>query len=320
MKTRQRVRRLALPLIAMAAGLWIFSNAGRHPASSSPEAAAGDISPTTASAAIASADSSTAPKGNETTNRVAGPGGAQHPAVDPSEVIARLVAKMDRAEVIRRIGALSPEELRGDEGRLLARRWAELDAPTAGRWVTELSDVALRRELSSAVALGWSQRDLAGALAWAHSLAVDDTQTLVLTALCYEVARRSPAESLQMASALPSSAAADEALLHALRQDAGRDLPSAQEWALQLPAGALRERALADVATVMASEDGGRAARFVFDHTVPGPEQERAVAGVIQRWARQDYNRVLAWVAALPPALRENAVETLVALPTNLGR
>jgi hypothetical protein len=241
---------------------------------------------------------------------------------EPTEALAGMVANMGITEVTNRLGQLSPEELRGEPGRLLARRWAELDPAAAGRWATQLGDVEARGELSAAVALVWSERDLPGALDWAFSLAGGDTQTQgrVLTELGYEVARVDPADSMRLAVELPASDARDGLLLHALRQWTSLEPESSQHWALQLSPGPLREQALAAVATVMANQDGERAARFVAEWVRPGPEQDRAVIGIIQRWAQMDYDQTKAWVELFPQTpLRHTALAVMADLARAVG-
>jgi hypothetical protein len=300
MNPRRRLGLFALPLCAAAMGWWglrINRDAigPRRAVKPSVDALA---APWRGEAAAAALNDDTAPVRDES-----------------SDVIARRAAKMNRAEVVRRLGKLSAEELRGEEGRLLVRRWAELDPSAAGQWVAQLAVPETRRELSSPVALGWAGTDFNGALAWVHSLPVDDTSREVLTVLSYELARSNPVESLKLAAQLPAGAASDEALLHALRQCGGKDLEFAQASALRLPAGELRERALSAVATLMADDDSNRAVQFALAQMVSGLEQNRTIAGIVQRWAQVDYQRTLASVSGFPSALHEVAIEALVALP-----
>src|SRR5581483_2026371 len=88
--------------------------------------------------------------------------------------LAKIIPQMGTNEVITRLQNLSPDELRGDPGKLLVRRWAELDPTAAAAWTTRLTDTESRQELSVAVALVWSGNDMPAALAWAHSLPADD--------------------------------------------------------------------------------------------------------------------------------------------------
>jgi hypothetical protein len=196
---------------------------------------------------------------------------------------------------------LSQEDLRGNVGRLLVRRWAELDPVAAGQWAAGLGDVEARHELSAASALAWSERDLEGALAWAGSLPDGETRSLVLAGLGYEVARERPVEALHLAAGLSPSARPDALTLHALQQWAASDPAHAGAWLLQWPESGMRRRALADFATGLATRDGNGAGQFAVTHVAPGAEQDRAVAGIVQRWAQQDFPAAAAWVEQFSP-------------------
>lgn len=238
---------------------------------------------------------------------------------DPSETLARWVAQLGEAELIIRLQELASAELRGDPGRLLVRRWAKTDPYAASNWVAQLSDAEAREELSAAVALAWSDTHLAGALDWARALPQDRIQHRVLTDLGYEVARIDPVEALRLAVELPADDSSDGLLLHALRQWASLEPEQSQSWALQIPPSPLREHALAAVATTLASRDGSSAARFAVGNVLPGPEQDRAIIGIVQRWAQVDYNQTSDWVEQFPQiplqAVAQETLLTIASLP-----
>lgn len=97
--------------------------------------------------------------------------------------------------------------------------------------------------------------------------------------------RVDPVESLRLAVELPADDACDGLLLHALRQWALQKPEQSQSWVLQIAPSPLREQALAAVATDRASQDGDSAARFAVENVLPGPELDRAIIGIVQRWA-----------------------------------
>lgn len=314
MKTTLRF--ILLPLLVVALGVWMFADRKQSPASRSGVVVA----------TVAPDESwSSPPPEQSRVDEVAGSRvgdfnlipvltdvGSDAEDEDSNEALARSVAGMDRDELIRRLSDLPLEDLRGNLGRLLVRRWAELDPASAGWWATQLGDVEASHELSTAVALAWSERDLPGSLEWARSLPAGDLQSRVLTELGVELARIDPVASMRLAVALPASGSRDGILLHALHQWAGQDAETSQNWTLQLSLGPLREQALAAVATVMANQNGESAARFAVGQLLPGPEQDRAVIGIIQRWAQLDYDPAAAWVASFPQTpLRENAIAVL---------
>ena len=229
---------------------------------------------------------------------------------DQSETLARAVEQMDATEVTSRLQELSLEQLRGDLGRLLVRRWAAIDPTAACTWATQMGDGEASQELSTAAALAWSEHDLSSALDWAQSQTEGVTRSRLLTELGYEVAREQPVEALNLAVELPQTPERDDLILHGLRQWTVADPSTARDWLLEWPESKLRQRALADFATVLAGRDGNEAARFVAEQIAPGTEQNRAVVSVVQRWAQQDRAQTLAWVDQFPAGpLRDTAVE-----------
>jgi hypothetical protein len=116
-----------------------------------------------------------------------------------------------------------------------------------------------------------------------------------------------------MALQLPESDDANGLLLHALAQWVSENPDSAKQWALALPPGPLREHSLSTVATVLADQDGEGAAQFAEDNISAGPDLDRAVIAIIQRWAQASLAGASAWVQSFPDSpVRDQAVQTLV--------
>jgi len=230
---------------------------------------------------------------------------------DP-EKIGVLISALSEAELARYLEKLTLQDLAGNTGRLLFRRWAELNPAAAANWVAALSDDGLRPQLIDLVAVAWSEKDLPHALAWVKLLPEGDTKNRTLADLGYEMARGNPLEALQLASQLPAGDYADALLLHALAQYATVDSGQSQQLALALPPGALREQALSLVATVLAKQDGLGAARFAVDNIAPGPELDRAVIGVVQLWAQDNFTGASDWVQTFPNSvMRQQAEQSL---------
>ena len=88
-----------------------------------------------------------------------------------------------------------------------------------------------------------------------------------------------------------------------------------QEW----PDGDLRHRAFVDLAIAAADRDPTLAANIAATQTQAGPQQNRTVIGVVQRWAQTDRASTLAWVESFPAIdLREEALLaiTSVSIPS----
>jgi hypothetical protein len=51
-----------------------------------------------------------------------------------------------------------------------------------------------------------------------------------------------------------------------------------------------------------------------------GPAQERAVASIIQRWARMDLEKASAWVATFPEGcMKQNSLDHIAAIAATSG-
>ncbi len=232
---------------------------------------------------------------------------------DDPEKIALLISALNEADLYKRLAQLSLHDLTGNTGRLLVRRWVELDPAAAISWATQLNDAGTRQEMTDLIAVAWSEKDMPDALAWVESLPLDSTKYQALTDLGYEVARVYPVGALNISLQLPDSDTADGLLLHALAQWASENPDQSTQWALQLPPGPLREQSLSTVATVLADQDGEGAAQFAVDNISPGPDLDRAVIAIVQRWSQANLAGAATWVQSFPDSpVRDQAVQNLV--------
>jgi hypothetical protein len=78
------------------------------------------------------------------------------------------------------------------------------------------------------------------------------------------------------------------------------NLSAARDWALEQPAGAIRDELLSRIALVRAKEDPADAARLVAEHMAPGPIYEEAVITVVHQWSLQDRPAVSVWIENFP--------------------
>lgn len=231
-------------------------------------------------------------------------------------VVETWVGEVPLAQFRSVLERLSEVDQAGLVGQLLVRRWTALAPRAAGEWTEQLAETEARGVLQAAVALAWAETDLAGALAWAGGLSGTSTSEHVLTGLGYETAREYPVVALQLAVGLSPTTERDALILHGARQWAAVDAGAARAWLLQWPESELREHALADFATVLADQDGEAGARFAIEHPATGPDFERAIIGVIQRWSQQDLPAAQAWIETFPPTtIRDRAVQ--VVAPTD---
>jgi hypothetical protein len=232
---------------------------------------------------------------------------------DHSDKLERAVAELDLADLRACLNELRPEELGGHLGRLLVRRWAAADPTAAANWAERLIDANARVELGAAVALVWSEREVVAALAWAQHLVAGEMRDRVIADLGFEIARTEPVASLLLAANLPASEARDGLVLHSLAQWANCDPDNAQQWGLQLPSGRLREQALATIAVALANRAAEHGARFAVEFIRPGADLDRAVVGVVQRWAQADDASATAWVNRFSRSPLQDAARDVLA-------
>ncbi len=231
-------------------------------------------------------------------------------AEDHLAAVEAWVGEVPPAQFQFALERFSDADRAGLVGQLLVRRWTELDPLAAAEWTKQLTEKESRGVLQTAVTQVWTETDLSGALAWGRTLPDGDVSEHVLTQLGYEAARENPVEALQLAVELLPTAERDALILHGFRQWAAADAKAARAWLLQWPESELRQRALADFAAVLADQDGDAGARFAIEHPSAGPDFERAIIGVIQRWSQYDLLAAQAWIETFPASpLRDQTVQ-----------
>jgi len=195
------------------------------------------------------------------------------------------------------------------------REWAENDPANAGAWSARLPVGAIRTAALDNVAIVWANKEYSEAVAWAGQLVDSDEQGRVMGCIANEVVRAEPVEALRLAVGLAPGDARDELMLRSVREWATRDAAAALAWSDQIPDGPLRERILAATATEWGNSDPVAAATFVASNMPTGRAQADAVVGIVQRWAQQDLEGAIGWVAMFPPGeLQTVATASIAAL------
>jgi hypothetical protein len=195
---------------------------------------------------------------------------------------------------------------------LALRAWAENDPANAGAWSARLPIGTIRGEALDNVAIVWANKEYSEAVAWAEQLVDSDEQSRVIGCIANEVVRAEPVEALRLAVGLASGVVRDELMLRSIREWATRDAAAAVAWSQQIPDGPLRERILAAAATEWGDSDPVAAATFVASNMPTGRTQADAVVSIVQRWAQQDFEGAIGWVAMFPAGdLRTDALSVI---------
>lgn len=232
-----------------------------------------------------------------------------------NDALASFASNVESLDLPAVLEALKDRQTPGADElrRLLARRWAENDPGAARLWAMQTPEGPQRRDALLEVTMGWAASDASGALAWLNSLPDIPEQQNALVSLAYELARTDPVSALNVAAQMPPSPERDQLLVYAVSQWAGNDPAIALEWAAGISDPTLRQKLLSSASVAAAELNPGSAATLAAASLQPGDDQNRAVVGIVQRWAQTSPLEAAAWVAAFPdtPA-RSAAVENLV--------
>ncbi|HZR18799.1 MAG TPA: hypothetical protein VFE51_16040 [Verrucomicrobiae bacterium] len=195
----------------------------------------------------------------------------------------------------------------------LVRRWAEENPTAAREWISEQPEGRIRRAALEQIAIADSNRDLPTAAAWAMALPNGPDELAAKVTVAYEAARTDPVQAVDLASTLPPTPQRDDLLVHAASQWSSTDFTNAVSWALQVSDPQLRDRLVSAVAVGSAKEEPVAAATLAAQDLPPGPQQDRAVVSIVQRWAETSPDETAAWVAQFPQApLRDAATRELL--------
>lgn len=192
----------------------------------------------------------------------------------------------------------------------LLRRWAALSPADAAAWAAALPPGAARRTAVDQAALVWSGTDAQAAWDWAAGLESGDDRDAARLSLAYELAREDPTLAFERSAELAEGPDRNRLIEHAVSNWALADPQAALARVREIDDPALRNAALGRLATSWAESDPRSAATLAVDAMDAGPDQERAVASIVQRWAQREPEGAGDWVATFPDGpVKENALE-----------
>lgn len=199
-----------------------------------------------------------------------------------------------------RLKAENPGESPGVILELLVSVWAEGRPAEAAAWVAALPDPVLQAVLLPRVGIAWLKRSVPDAVAWGCGMTNEVLRDGVLTAMGFEVARTDPVEALNLLVSMMSPPVEGRFLTYVAAQWAARDPRAASEWMARIDDEAQRAECLAAVASAWADRSPEDALCFAVLSMPPSLARERAVVGIIQRWAQQKPKEAAGWVLAMP--------------------
>lgn len=151
----------------------------------------------------------------------------------------------------------------------------------------------------------WAAEDPVAAERWAAAFEDPDDWERAMTHVCQEVAGRNSREAIEIVQWYELNPGMIESIVG---QWAISDFGVAADWVRELPAGILRDNALARLALVRAETSPVEAASMVSASLAAGPAQEEAAISVLYQWLRQDPEAARQWVDLFPEgSLKERA-------------
>lgn len=202
-------------------------------------------------------------------------------------------------------------------GTLLFRRWTELDAHAAAAWATGLPMGEERDALLKQAALVWSAQDLKGAIVWSEGLVVASERQVIGITLAQESVRQDPFTALELAARLNPGTERDRLMLRAINEWAASEPVEALKWTAKIDDPAWQKEVRQSLIPVIASIDGEAGAQLAASWLLGGPDVERTVVAVVQRWAQESPEAAAEWVARFPAGpMRLAALDNLKRLQT----
>jgi len=235
-----------------------------------------------------------------------------------SQAIDAFVASVSDADFRATLETLAHDSclVAAELSKRLARRWAETNAPAAAAWASGLNEGPVRLGVFEQIAIARANSDLAAAMGWVKGLPPGgDSKSAAALSIGYEATRTDPLEALDLASGLSPTRERDDLLVHAISQWSAADSGSAAAWAMNVEDPSLRARLIGAVAIAGAEQDGRNAATLAVSDLVAGPEQDRAIVSIVERWAQRSPQAAASWVAQFPEVpSREAAVQSLLSI------
>jgi hypothetical protein len=206
----------------------------------------------------------------------------------------------------------NPTETGQDLRLRLLQKWGQSDIRSAAGWATQMPAGSDRQEAIATMAGVWAGQNFAEANTWASQLSDVNERQSALVSVADSAVYSDPVNALKLAGTLTASSERDSVITRAVRGWARNSPDDAVAWAKQIPDEGLREQAIANVATSWAEKNPVAAGNLAVNSLQAGPLQNRAIIGIVQRWAATDFSGAKAWVDKFPEGpLREVALKQL---------
>jgi hypothetical protein len=194
----------------------------------------------------------------------------------------------------------------------LLERWSQLDPHAARDWVAGLPENPFRRQAANQVMVALAAENVNEALEWISQWTDETDRREGRITLSYEASRKDPVGALGIALAEPADKERDEAVAVIGSRWAQRAPEAAAAWAKQIPDVALREKSISMIAFSWGYTNPSAAAALALGELPPGENQDRALIGIFEAYAKQDPQAARKWAEQFPEgALKKSALEHL---------
>ncbi|MCZ7635586.1 MAG: hypothetical protein M5U12_05760 [Verrucomicrobia bacterium] len=172
--------------------------------------------------------------------------------------------------------------------------YSRLEAWTAeapGAAATWAADVAATRGRSTCLAVvlsRWGRTDPEAVIEWAHASLAGSLRDFALWTAAQQWAASDARAAVRVLHELGDDRLRQQTAVLVAMRWFPQEPEAACAWAEELSAGPLADAVWCQIALASAASDPARAARLAVTRLTPGPEQDRAIVGVIQRWAQSD--------------------------------
>jgi hypothetical protein len=196
---------------------------------------------------------------------------------------------------------LPPGMVRDATAQSLVWALAREDPQAAITCLDQIQSSHMRRIARNDMLAQWARTDEHGAMEWAQSLPRPADRDESVRAIIAGTMESRPNRAAELLASLPPSSL--ESNQGFLDEVVGRwvkaDQEAARSWIVQLPSGALRERAMASLIPNWTGQDARAAADFV-QRLPEGAEQTALLGTVAFSWAARDSKAALNWLETLP--------------------
>lgn len=174
--------------------------------------------------------------------------------------------------------------------------WTAEAPEAAATWAADAVTNRGRSTCLAVVLSQWGRTDPAAAIEWARASLAGPLREVALSSAAQQWAASDPRAAAGVLHELGDDRLRQQTAVLVAMRWFPQEPEAACAWARELGAGSMADAVWCQIAHAMAASDPPRAARLALTHLTPGPEQDRAIVGVIQRWAQSDPEAVAAWV------------------------